>query len=604
MTAANSIRASVGLCKQYNFSSLKPLLQNHLTPRCRRQLQILPITTAVTTNVSNQCSSDYYRTTTTTTDVTKINETTLHCNNTMKVSSRRHATVYVTLIVTAAATVLSSFDKPLPTCRAERYRFFSSSSAKSHEESADADTNDGDSLTAGKTDKATQHARQWVETSTTKSSGNERNDNSNPSCPFYGCPLLPVDVHYNTEKFKEAFTVMRGDKRIVVKNKDAAAILSSSANEQHVTLTLIGYKGGALQGQINQDRALIVAPYSIVNNNSTFSHESVDDTEPTERLQQFFMSDRILLGVFDGHAPSGEKVSEYVTVELPKLLAQKLSSKAMEKRTSILSEKEKVKLTKDALTETFIELDRVVPADPYGGCTASIILKQEGRIYVANAGDSRSFVAAYRPSTKNVTVVYISREDKPCVPEERARVEARGGQVYIPFHGTSRVVYHDPITGAPTGLAMSRSIGDWEAGKMGVIPNPIVDVLDINKVIANVLRDDIDQVSPKLHAVNGDDDDVYLFAVSATDGMMDYLSAIDISRVLAHSLFDDAGAHPVTAVEHLIFAAANAWQDAKQGRYRDDIAIAVSVLHQPKNRSDGVSVTIKPDGNVDIPRKG
>jgi serine/threonine protein phosphatase PrpC len=518
--------------------------------------------------------------------------------------SLRQASASFALVITAA-TVLAF--QPVSICRAERYRFFSSS--KTHKESVDVVTKN-DSSNAAENDKEVQQSKQWVETSTNL--GERKNDN--PSCPFYGCPLLPVDVHYNTAEYKEALTVMRDDKRVVVKNKEAAAILSSSANDQHATLTLIGYKGGALQGQINQDRALIIAPYSVVDKSTSL--EETFDAESKQKLQQFLMSDRILLGVFDGHAPLGEKVSEYVTVELPKLLAEKLLLKAREftastEKGSTLSDQVKVQLTKDALSETFIELDSKVPADPSGGCTASIILKQEGKVYVANAGDSRSFVAAYRPSTKNVTIAYISREDKPCLPDERARVEARGGQVYIPSRGTSRVVYHDPITGAPTGLAMSRSIGDWEAGKMGVIPDPIVDVLDINNVIANVLLDDIDdeqdsdsyQVNPMLHSVNGDGDDVYLFAVSATDGMMDYLSAIEISRVLAHSLFDDSGAHPVTAVEHLIFAAANAWQEAKQGRYRDDIAIAVSVLHQPQNRSNGsngASATINSDGNVDI----
>ena len=220
------------------------------------------------------------------------------------------------------------------------------------------------------------------------------------------------------------------------------------------------------------------------------------------------------------------------------------------------------------------------------------------------AGDSRSFIVAYRPSTNNVTVVYLSREDKPNWPEERARVEAAGGQVYLPARGTSRVVYHDTVTGAPTGLAMSRSIGDWEAGKMGVIPDPIVDVLDTAALVAQILVEDAaditdaeayqvvsvgdmmmmggpslsDYDASKADAAN---DDVYLLACSATDGMMDYLSAPEIARVLAHALFDEAGAHPVAAAEHLIFAAANAWQQAKQGRYRDDIAIAVAAIRRP-----------------------
>ena len=555
----------------------------------------------------------------------------------------RQAVVSVGIVITTA-TVLSSLP-PIPTCRAERYRLFSSS--KPRPESVNAaegcdtpttTTNDDDPVATTdavvKSEKEAQYAKRWVETSSSSTTAaneqrHHKHEPSSSSCPFYGCPLRPVDVHYNTAEYKEAFTEMRDDKRMVVRNKEAAKLLSGAANDQHVTLTLVGYKGGPLPGQINQDRALIVAPYSVLPVNHTLKDNSTTATTTTtsrilnndtvearvvQQLQQFLLSDRILLGVFDGHAPLGELVSEYVTVQLPKLLAEKLSQKATEvaihhkEKGSTLSEQEKVQLTKDAITETFIELDRIVPADPSGGCTASIILKQEGKVYIANAGDSRSFVVAYRPRTKTVTIAYISREDKPCVPEERARVEARGGQVYIPSRGTSRVVYHDPITGAPTGLAMSRSIGDWEAGKMGVIPDPIVDVLDINNVIANVLLDDIDdeqdsdsyQVNPMLHDLNGDGDGVYLFAVSATDGMMDYLTAIEISRVLAHSLFDDSGAHPVTAVEHLIFAAANAWQEAKQGRYRDDIAIAVSVLHRPQKRSHGESATITTDGSVNM----
>jgi hypothetical protein len=68
--------------------------------------------------------------------------------------------------------------------------------------------------------------------------------------------------------------------------------------------------------------------------------------------------------------------------------------------------------------------------------------------------------------------------------------------------------------------------------------------------------------------------------------MMDYLAASEIARVLAHSLFDKDGIHPVTACEVLVFSAANAWQQAKQGRYRDDIAIAVSTLRTPALATD------------------
>lgn len=276
-------------------------------------------------------------------------------------------------------------------------------------------------------------------------------------------------------------------------------------------------------------------------------------------------------------------VSEFAATELPKMLASKLSASLKDCKDI----EEEMDITTRILSETFVELDRAAPADPSGGCTATVVLQQGRKIYIANAGDSRSFIVTYRPSTGTSEIVYMTREDKPSLPDEKARVEEAGGQVYIPVRGTSRVVYNDPISGAPTGLAMSRSIGDWAAGKMGVIPDPIVHVLDIDTLVSTELyglntarQYEVDAKGGTKEA--GDpEDDVYVFAVSATDGMMDYLHEDEIARILAHALFEENGAHPISACEHLIFAAAQAWQQAKQGRYRDDIAIAVSELRRP-----------------------
>ena len=35
---------------------------------------------------------------------------------------------------------------------------------------------------------------------------------------------------------------------------------------------------------------------------------------------------------------------------------------------------------------------------------------------------------------------------------------------------------------------MSRSIGDWEAGEVGVIPDPMIDILDMNEIKRKVLK--------------------------------------------------------------------------------------------------------------------
>ncbi|KAL7579486.1 hypothetical protein ACA910_007866 [Epithemia clementina (nom. ined.)] len=416
------------------------------------------------------------------------------------------------------------------------------------------------------------------------------------TCPFFGCPLFPADVHYNTDAVKAILKRMR---TIPAEQVDENILKGDPQSKgwnrrDAVSLTLIGYKGGPLLHQINQDRAIVVSPFLVSSSVETSFGQNTGSasetgsgavaTSATNRPPT--KEDRILLGVFDGHGARGELVSEFTVQNLPSFLARKLA------HLPTLAEDRKV-ATIQALHDTFVELDELAPADPSGGSTATAILRQDDSIYIANAGDSRSFVVAYRPSTRKVQILYISREDKPDLPDERARVEAMGGQVYIPKRGTSRVVYQDPMTGTPSGLAMSRSIGDWAAAKLGVIPDPIVDVLDISDLVQTVLRNEVveqcyvvdEHGEVDRNACNdrlaGLVDDVHIFGVAATDGMMDYLSPQDVAKVLASSLFDRGASHPVSACELLIFSAANSWQQDKQGRYRDDISIAVSVLRRP-----------------------
>jgi serine/threonine protein phosphatase PrpC len=379
------------------------------------------------------------------------------------------------------------------------------------------------------------------------------------ACPSYGCPFLPQEIYYD-ESVKEALGQLRLLKRDQVEddNEHVKGVLESSGQKDMATLTLIGFKGGTLESQINQDRAFCVVPYHI------------DDNQKSSHVE------RRLLGVFDGHARLGEQVSQYSIAELPKLLASKLGS---------IDDNQEPEQVTQALIETFVEIDRSAPAEISGGCTASVILQQGSKIYVANAGDSRSFVVVYRAKSKTVDVVYISREDKPTVPDERARVERMGGQVYNPLRGTSRVLYIDPDTGSQSGLAMSRSIGDWAAGKVGVIPDPIVGVIDIPELVEAQMANDCQVDDMDAGVVDASclasSDDVYVFAVSATDGMMDYASPEVVAHTVAMSLYDKEGPHLLTGLEQLIYMAAQGWEEAREGRYRDDIAIVVSQIRIP-----------------------
>lgn len=271
---------------------------------------------------------------------------------------------------------------------------------------------------------------------------------------------------------------------------EALELLKSTGGREQATVTLRGYKGGKMNDQVNQDRAFVISPFNV--KVVGIGQQSISPLLSTHGSNDVKNNNR-LLGVFDGHAKLGELVSEYTAASLPKVLSSKLESTLLPNSASAASTAliDQTEIVHQALVDTFVEIDKMAPADPSGGCTASVILQLGHKIYVANAGDSRSIIATYNKSSCKVGVVYVTQEDKPDLPQERARVERMGGEVYVPpperakEGASSRVIVMDKRTNKRHSLAMSRSIGDWEAGKVGVIPHPTVTVLDILELLEN-----------------------------------------------------------------------------------------------------------------------
>jgi len=484
------------------------------------------------------------------------------------------------------------------------------------------------------------------------------------TCPFYGCPLLPRDVHHD-DRARAALEVLRGissDDNDDNDNDDTSTgssgrsdsstktspprdveraldELQSSGTSRAGTLTLIGYKGGSVESQINQDRAFVVSPFHIPS--SSFAAAAADDnidndtdpdpaavgkatsTSATTCIDRSALQSnegassgtaqrggmQQMLGVFDGHDVLGEQVSEYAVQQVPRLVATKLAALAQSERGDGAdgaaggggwTNEVRVERTKQVLRDTFVEVDGNGLRElgiPGGGCTASVILHLDDMLYVANAGDSQSFIATYIKSTGKVEVVYVTREDKPTLPDERERVEASGGKVYLPKdpRESSRVYYIDSAGKFVGGLAMSRSLGDWDLGGKGVIPDPIVDAVSISDIIARTLTAERDTCKEDGDTEENEEegtcsavsaDDVNVFAISATDGIMDYLEPIDIAKEVAGSLFRDEQSesngggsyHLFAAQTSLMLASAQGWHSEMKGEYRDDMAIAAAVV--------------------------
>ncbi|WVN85534.1 uncharacterized protein L203_100681 [Cryptococcus depauperatus CBS 7841] len=192
-----------------------------------------------------------------------------------------------------------------------------------------------------------------------------------------------------------------------------------------------------------------------------------------------------LFGVFDGHG--GQAVAKFAGTTLHSRLAALQSYKSGD--------------YEEALNEAFIKTDEDLRTDPTflndpSGCTAVVgLLTTDGRIIVANSGDSRS-VLGYKGVAKA-----MSNDHKPTNTDETARITAAGG--FVEF-------------GRVNGnLALSRAMGDFEFKQNFSLPPEQQIVTVVPEIIT--------------HHMDGEEE----FLVLACDGIWDCLSSqqvVDFTR--------------------------------------------------------------------------
>ena len=184
-------------------------------------------------------------------------------------------------------------------------------------------------------------------------------------------------------------------------------------------------------------------------------------------------SNYIYMGVCDGHGIFGQDISSYLVNNLP----QNLNNEFINKNIKNLST-EKLSTLSTILESTFIQTNINLNTDEridstFSGSTCVTALFTPTRLICINVGDSRCVMGKCNNnkwSSKNLT-----RDHKPCEPDEMDRVIAAGGKVepyrdnYGHFVGPERVWKKE---GDVPGLAMSRSFGDEIAHSIGVIVNP------------------------------------------------------------------------------------------------------------------------------------
>lgn len=137
-------------------------------------------------------------------------------------------------------------------------------------------------------------------------------------------------------------------------------------------------------------------------------------------------------GLYDGHG--GRKVADYVANNLYGNIRDRLTNSDTNVRI------------RRSLRKGFLKTNNALALLPFAqkqGCTAIVALIHRGKLFVANAGDSRAVLC------RGHKAIALSRDHKPDRPDEKKRIERLGGTVTV--HGVARV------NGI---LAVSRAFGD------------------------------------------------------------------------------------------------------------------------------------------------
>lgn len=251
-------------------------------------------------------------------------------------------------------------------------------------------------------------------------------------------------------------------------------------------------------------------------------------------------------GVFDGHGPRGGAVSALAARRVPPAVAS-----AARRGESLAT----------AADAAFVAVDEEARAGPAASCgvsgstATSVVVEADGgglargTAHVAWVGDSRAVLArSSKDDPAHLLAVDLTRDHKPTLPCERARLAAAGARVCaLSDHagepmGPARVW----LAGAwVPGLAMSRALGDGLAQRVGVIPVP-------------------DTLSIPL----GPSDK---FIILASDGVWEFIGSQEAVEIAA------AEPTPAAAARALLSASRARWATEEDGAV-DDVTVVIVQL--------------------------
>ena len=187
---------------------------------------------------------------------------------------------------------------------------------------------------------------------------------------------------------------------------------------------------------------------------------------------EYNLKDFNIFCVMDGHGVNGHLVSRFTTKYFSSFFKKNKkmnSSCSSEDQIFNRLKKNDYEILKRVFRHAERDLEKNGEIDAnFSGTTCVMVFQVGERIICANVGDSRAIMV------KGDKVIPLSFDQKPDDPEESKRIKENGGEISQyeedgEKSGPFRVWQKGEVY---PGIAMSRSIGDFIASKLGVIPEP------------------------------------------------------------------------------------------------------------------------------------
>jgi integrin-linked kinase-associated serine/threonine phosphatase 2C len=197
------------------------------------------------------------------------------------------------------------------------------------------------------------------------------------------------------------------------------------------------------------------------------------DCQDAVAIVDTYPQDFFFLAVLDGHGSSGREASTAASDNFQHYFIEK----HLNKIRKLITNRDRETFLQSAFKNTEKKLRKSgIDYSNSGTCCVSVFF-QGNNCTIANLGDSRAVLCRW---IREKIAIELSTDHKPTNREERIRIIKKGGKIERMNHGGVPIgpmrVWADD---EGPGIAMTRTLGDLQAKKIGLISEPEVKHIEL-----------------------------------------------------------------------------------------------------------------------------